>query len=85
MLVLLIVAASAFTASCLGTRALIGVLRRRAVLDRPNERSSHVAPTPRGGGIAVIAVGVTAWLALAAAGIAPPGAIVAAFAAAALG
>ncbi|MFZ2004418.1 MAG: glycosyltransferase family 4 protein, partial [Stellaceae bacterium] len=40
---------------------------------------------PRGGGIAVIAVGITAWLALAAAGVVPPGATVAAFAAAALG
>jgi UDP-N-acetylmuramyl pentapeptide phosphotransferase/UDP-N-acetylglucosamine-1-phosphate transferase len=84
LLVLFIVAVAAFVASCLGTRVLVAVLRRRAVLDRPNERSSHVAPTPRGGGIAVISVGVAAWLALAAAGITPPGAVVAALAAAAL-
>lgn len=32
---------------------LIGWLRRRAVWDRPNARSSHSEPTPRGGGIAV--------------------------------
>jgi UDP-N-acetylmuramyl pentapeptide phosphotransferase/UDP-N-acetylglucosamine-1-phosphate transferase len=31
-------------------------LRSRAILDRPNARSSHDAPTPRGGGIAVVAV-----------------------------
>ena len=26
------------------------ILRRRAILDLPNERSSHTVPTPRGGG-----------------------------------
>ena len=34
---------------------LIPWLRRRGVVDVPNERSSHVAITPRGGGIAVLA------------------------------
>lgn len=34
---------------------LAGWLRRRGVVDVPGERSSHAAPTPRGGGIAVIA------------------------------
>lgn len=72
---------AAFAASCLGTRALVAVLRRRAVLDRPNERSSHVAPTPRGGGIAVIGVSVAAWVALVVAGMAPASTIVAALAA----
>jgi UDP-N-acetylmuramyl pentapeptide phosphotransferase/UDP-N-acetylglucosamine-1-phosphate transferase len=81
---LFIVAASAFVTSCAGTRALVAILRRRAVLDRPNERSSHVAPTPRGGGIAVIGVSVVAWLAVAADGIAPPSAIVVALAGAGL-
>jgi Fuc2NAc and GlcNAc transferase len=37
---------------------LTGVVRRRALrhglLDVPNERSSHTAPTPRGGGIAIV-------------------------------
>ena len=74
----------AFVASCLGTRALIAILRSRSVLDRPNERSSHVAPTPRGGGIAVIGVSVIAWLALVEGGILSPSAIVAALAAAGL-
>jgi UDP-N-acetylmuramyl pentapeptide phosphotransferase/UDP-N-acetylglucosamine-1-phosphate transferase len=51
---------------CLGASlALTGLLRRwlvaRAILDRPNERSSHAAPTPRGGGIAVLAVLLPAW------------------------
>lgn len=47
--------------SWLGTGALIPLLRRRAVLDRPNERSLHRIPTPRGGGIAVVAAIVVAW------------------------
>lgn len=43
-----------------------GLVRRwllaRAVLDRPNERSSHAEPTPRGGGLAVMAPIVVVWL-----------------------
>ena len=76
---------AAFVASCLGTWVLVAVLRRRAVLDRPNERSSHIAPTPRGGGIAVIGVSVAAWVALVVAGIAPANTVVAALAAVGLG
>lgn len=42
------------------TAAAILPLRRfllsRAILDQPNERSSHTVPTPRGGGLAVVAV-----------------------------
>jgi len=38
---------------------LTGTMRRYALkkqlLDRPNERSSHTVPTPRGGGIAIVA------------------------------
>ncbi len=33
---------------------VIKLLRARAVLDHPSERSSHETPTPRGGGVAVI-------------------------------
>lgn len=84
MALVTVIAVIAFTVSCAATRLLIGVLRRRAVLDRPNERSSHVVPTPRGGGIAVIGVSVVAWLALVACGIAPPRAIAVAFVAAGL-
>jgi Fuc2NAc and GlcNAc transferase len=54
MLSILLTAAVAFALSCLATRALLGLLRRAAVLDHPNDRSSHEVPTPRGGGIAVI-------------------------------
>src|SRR5579872_33892 len=73
-----------FVLSCLGTRVLVTVLRRRAVLDRPNERSSHIAPTPRGGGIAVIGVSVAVWLGLVAIGLVPPNGAVPALAAAGL-
>ncbi len=62
-----IVAATGFL-SGLGTRALIPVLRRSDMLDRPNDRSSHLIPTPRGGGIAVIGTVLLAWLGVSAAG-----------------
>ncbi|MBV8491851.1 MAG: glycosyltransferase family 4 protein [Alphaproteobacteria bacterium] len=55
----------------LGTGALIPLLRRHAVLDRPNERSLHDIPTPRGGGIAVIGAIMLAWVALSASGQLP--------------
>lgn len=48
------------------TGFVLAELRRRQVLDRPNHRSSHTAPTPRGGGWGLlpplwIAWGVVAW------------------------
>lgn len=58
-------------ASFVASAVLTGLARRyalhRGVLDHPNERSSHSTPTPRGGGIAVVAasVGGMALLALA--------------------
>lgn len=51
-----------FGASTLGTYCLIRYLAKRQILDRPNERSSHEVPTPRGGGIAVLGAVVLAWL-----------------------
>ena len=45
-------------ASFVLTRLLLAYLRRRAILDHPNERSSHAVPTPRGGGLAVVVVAV---------------------------
>src|SRR5436309_13029392 len=66
------ISAAAGLIACFGTRALIPLLRRAAVLDHPNERSSHAAPTPRGGGIALVAAILVAWLALIGAGAAAP-------------
>jgi len=55
-----------FIAVALAGAAATGValrqLRRRAILDHPNDRSSHDRPTPRGGGIALLPVIVLAWL-----------------------
>ena len=42
-------------------RALIPQLSRRLV-DRPNARSSHRQPTPRGGGVAFVLVATAARL-----------------------
>lgn len=73
-------------ATSVATRGVLGYLRRRAVLDLPNERSSHSIPTPRGGGLAVILVLIPAWGALSLAATAPaPGAGFALAAALALG
>lgn len=47
------------------TGRVLGLLRRRQILDQPTERSSHVTATPRGGGLAVTAVAGAAWLAVA--------------------
>src|SRR5690242_20532265 len=59
-------------ASLAATDAVLRWLRRRAILDRPNERSSHAAPVPRGGGIAVIGTALPAWIVAALLGFAPP-------------
>lgn len=59
-------------------------LRRRAILDRPGERSSHATPVPRGAGLAVIAALVIAWLVLAARGAMPSDTVVVALVTASL-
>ncbi len=51
-------------AGTLLTGAVTRVLRRRAILDHPNERSSHAVPTPRGGGWGILLVLLPAWAAL---------------------
>ncbi len=38
----------------IGSAILTGLVRRLAIIDIPNERSSHSQPTPRGGGIALV-------------------------------
>ena len=57
-----LMAAVVFLVTYFSTRLLVGVLTRRTILDHPTERSSHEVPTPRGGGIAVLAALLPAWL-----------------------
>jgi Fuc2NAc and GlcNAc transferase len=44
-----------FALSWLLTRAMRKLALSRGILDVPNERSSHRQPTPRGGGVAIVA------------------------------
>ena len=60
-------------AGALATYTVLLWLRRRAILDHPNERSSHSVPTPRGGGLALIPVVLVVWAILGALGKAPSG------------
>ena len=57
--------AAVFLLSLMGTRLALAYLKRRAILDHPNDRSSHSIPTPRGGGLAVSAVLIATWAILA--------------------
>lgn len=53
-------------ATALATWLVLRELRRRAILDRPNQRSSHVRPTARGGGLGAVPVVLVAWAVIAA-------------------
>ena len=61
---LLFIAAALFSA--LATGLMVSWARRRALLDVPNERSSHTRPTPTGAGAAIVAATIggvaMAWL-----------------------
>ena len=50
-----------FFSAILGTYFIREVALKKELLDHPNERSSHTAPTPKGGGLAIM---VTFYLAL---------------------
>lgn len=53
---LIVLAATGMT-----TGLVLRLLRRHAILDHPNHRSTHAVPTPRGGGLAVLAILLPAW------------------------
>jgi UDP-N-acetylmuramyl pentapeptide phosphotransferase/UDP-N-acetylglucosamine-1-phosphate transferase len=55
-------AIAAFLASTASTRWVLHFLKRKQILDLPNERSSHALPTPRGLGLGVVPIVVVAWL-----------------------
>ena len=60
----LVAGGAGFVAVAALTGLVRASLRRHGVMDRPNERSSHVGAVPRGGGIAVVGVLLATWLAL---------------------
>ena len=59
-----ILATALFLVSAIATRRLIANSHRLSTLDIPNERSSHLTPTPRGGGIAFVATSLAGFLLL---------------------
>ena len=59
-----ILAIALFLASAFTTRQLVAHSLRLSTLDVPNERSSHLTPTPRGGGIAFVAASLIGFLLL---------------------
>ena len=59
-----ILAIALFLASAFTTRQLVANSLRLSTLDVPNERSSHLTPTPRGGGIAFVAASLIGFLLL---------------------
>ena len=59
----------AFVVSFVLTAALRNYALRRSLIDVPNARSSHSVPTPRGGGVAIVAVVAVVLSALSFAGL----------------
>ncbi|HYH20010.1 MAG TPA: glycosyltransferase family 4 protein [Azospirillum sp.] len=57
----LLVLALTTVASWLLVGRVLAYLRHRAILDHPNDRSSHTIPTPRGGGWGVMLTVLPAW------------------------
>ncbi len=53
-----------FACAGLGIWPLVHYLRHRSILDHPNERSSHVTPTPKGAGLVLIPILAIAWIIL---------------------
>lgn len=64
--------ASAGLLSAAATLGVIRIAQAYGVMDIPNARSSHHRPTPRGGGLAIVLVGLAGVTALAVAGLPPP-------------
>ena len=52
-----------FIASYFGVALFLRWSLKKQLLDIPNERSSHAAPTPRGGGVVIVAVSLISYLA----------------------
>lgn len=52
---------TAFLLTYMGVEQFRRWSQRRNVLDVPNERSSHIKPTPRGGGLIIVVISLTAY------------------------
>jgi len=52
----------AFTLVAAGMHPLLRLLQDKAILDHPNERSSHHAPTPKGAGLLLVPVVSALWV-----------------------
>jgi UDP-N-acetylmuramyl pentapeptide phosphotransferase/UDP-N-acetylglucosamine-1-phosphate transferase len=59
---LIVVAAVVFGCSVILTGFLAGILKKNNILDIPNERSSHIISTPRGGGIGIVSSIIIGWI-----------------------
>jgi Fuc2NAc and GlcNAc transferase len=73
----ILVAAAVMALSAVLTGVVRRLASRHGLLDLPNERSSHTAPTPRGGGIAIVLASAIGLTVLGALGAVPPTLIVA--------
>jgi Fuc2NAc and GlcNAc transferase len=62
--VISVVSLALLVASAFITRQLVVNSHRFSKMDIPNERSSHLTPTPRGGGIAFVATSIVGFLLL---------------------
>lgn len=76
MITLIVAFLVSLVATILVMRHLVSWLRKRQILDLPNERSSHARPTPRGGGLAVTPIVLAGWLILAGLGMALSGQLI---------
>ena len=59
---LIAVAAAVFSCSAILTGFLVKLLKKNNILDIPNERSSHIISTPRGGGIGIVSAIIIGWI-----------------------
>ena len=59
---LIAVAVAVFGCSVTLTGFLTRLLKKNNILDIPNERSSHVISTPRGGGIGIVSAIIIGWI-----------------------
>jgi len=60
-LFIIIIYFTIFAAAFLGVKLFLRLNKKWNILDVPNERSSHTKPTPRGGGLVIVLVSLSAY------------------------